>query len=147
MRSSPAAYSTWDADVVAEHQTAGGRMMQEMMTIGVILASNWAPDGADTENPPAGILAPWRSKPNLWCSRGMEVGAARQAAGVRIHTRLPHPVKRWGRSRGRWPLVRIYREGSPAPRGNFKPIRPAGWRHVSSVSRPRPHRSLAVSGY
>jgi hypothetical protein len=33
-------------------------MMQEMMTIGVIFASNSTPDGADTENPPPGIFAP-----------------------------------------------------------------------------------------
>lgn len=31
-------------------------MMQETTTIGVILVSNSTPDGADTENPPAGIL-------------------------------------------------------------------------------------------
>jgi hypothetical protein len=32
-------------------------MMQEMTTMGVIFASNSTPDGADTENPPGGILA------------------------------------------------------------------------------------------
>lgn len=32
-------------------------MMQEMMTMGVILASNSTLDGADTANPPPGIFA------------------------------------------------------------------------------------------
>jgi hypothetical protein len=59
-------------------------MMQEMITIGVILASNSTPDGADTENPPAGILASSLriTTSPMKLSPGMEA----PAAGVGIHT-------------------------------------------------------------